>query len=206
MNTKILVLVSVILSALALTSCVKKAEIDTFPPVGQPSCTDKIKNGTEYNVDCGGYSCVPCKVGPPTINVTVDSTWVLDSNKTEFRYWTPRWVIVNDTADAANVVILATDTFDNHSGFLSLVFKVPKGLKHGVYEINDMKTYEQYVSFPPNIPGSFAKLQSGVITIEDVDAVNGYMTGKFEFITEPVDFYKYRVAFVDGVMVDIPYR
>ena len=195
-----------LLAAFGLYSCVKDAEIETFPAEQGATCYDKIQNGTEYRIDCGGFSCAPCKVGPPVVSVTVDSTWVLDSNKTEFRYWTPKFVIVNDTVDAANVIVLATDTFQNKSGFLSLMFKIPKGLKRGVHEITYMETYEQYVSFPPNSPGGVVKLQSGIITIKDLDEANGFMSGSFEFISMPADVFKYRVAFLDGSLIDIPYR
>ncbi|MEQ8324107.1 MAG: DUF6252 family protein [Vicingaceae bacterium] len=192
------------IAAVALNSCVKEGPVETYPAVEGASCTDKIQNGTEYKVDCGGPSCAPCEVGNPALTVTVDSTWIIDSNKTQNRFWTARYVQVNNTTDPDNIIVIASDTFPNNSGFISMAFKIPRSLERGVYEVSNLETYERYVSFAPGVTPGSARLQSGVISITSRDDVNGYISGKFEFISEPVDPFLYRVALLDGEFIDVP--
>ena len=199
---------------LTIVSCVKEAPIDIFPPGGNGSCFDLVKNQGEYGVDCGG-PCAPCKIGNPFITVTVDSTWVHDSVKTEFRYWTPNNVFINDSTvldslfqipvDPNYLIIHAVDILGNDPlRYIRLTFKIPKDIKEGVHEINLMENYEIYESVPPDTYSGTAKLLNGVITVTSRDERYGYISGRFEFNTEPVDLFKYRIAFLDGEFIDIP--
>jgi hypothetical protein len=207
----VLALISV--GMLTIESCVKEGPIETYAPGGGGSCFDFVQNQGEYGVDCGG-PCAPCTIEKPFLTVTVDSTWVHDSIKTENRFWTPNDVYVNDSVMldsfniSANVEYLIVHAVDimgrNPDQFISLTFKIPKDLTLGVHEISVMESYEVYASEPPDIYPGTAKLLNGVISITKRDDVYGYISGRFEFNTEPVDEYKYRVALIDGEFRDIP--
>jgi hypothetical protein len=202
-SRSILALISV--SILAVVSCVKEAPIDTYPPGdGGGSCYDGLQNQGEYGIDCGG-PCIPCKIGDPFLTVTVDSTWINDTVKTQFRYWTPKYIFVNDSIDKENLIIHAVDTFEHAKPqFISLTFKIPKSFNRGVHAVSDLEQYEAFVTYPPNIYPGTAKLLNGIITITKRDDYYGYISGNFEFNTEPVDVYKYRIALIDGEFRDIP--
>jgi hypothetical protein len=212
-RNKLSVLTMICFGLLTLQSCVKEAPIDAYPPEQAVGCFDGIRNQGEYNIDCGG-PCAPCKVGNPFITVTVDSTWVNDTNKTDNRFWTPLDVYVNDSVimdsllispNPDYVIIHAVEIMGrNPDQFIRLTFKIPKSLAEGVYEIKEMDYYEAYESFPPGINSGTFKLLHGVITITNRDDFNGYISGRFEFNSEPENFTKVRIALIDGEFRDIP--
>ena len=199
----ILTLLSV--GILSIESCVKEAPIETYPPGGSGgTCFDGLQNQGEYGIDCGG-PCAPCAIDKPFLTVTVDSTWVNDTVKTQNRFWTPKHIFVNDSVDAENLIVLAVDSFEhNKPQFISLMFKIPRNLQRGVHAIDVMEGYEAYNSYTPHKYPGTAKLLNGIITISKRDEVYGYISGYFEFNTYPVDVFKYRIALIDGEFRDIP--
>ena len=210
---KLSVLTVICFSLLTLQSCGKEAPIDTFPPEQGVSCTDGIRNQGEYKIDCGG-PCAPCEAGSPFITVTVDSTWVNDTNKTDNRFWTPLDVYVNDSVildslfispNPNYVIIHAVDIMGrNPDQYIRLTFKIPKNLEEGVHVINEIDYYEVYESFPPGINSGTFKLLNGVITITNRDEFNGYISGRFEFNSEPENVTEVRISLIDGEFRDIP--
>ena len=193
-----------ILAAMVLFACVKDAPIETYPAVENSSCADKIQNQDEYKVDCGGPNCAPCKIEKSVITATIDSTWVLDSNKTENRFWEATKLFIDDTTSASYVSIAATSLYGSPGDSIHLRFLLPKGLGRGVH-IVDTIPLGFYISKPPNKSSSTFPIEKGVFTITDVDKINGWVTGKFEFNTGPELSTLLRVDVLDGQMIDIPY-
>lgn len=180
-------------------SCIKQYNTETYKPANSKSCGDGILNNGEYYVDCGG-PCDPCPIGKPFVSFQADSTW-LPSN--------PGNKPVN--SDYADVImqgdyfyITSADTFGSKAESIGLSFAVNRNWGLGVHYADPMTGFETYYHRPPgSLPGT-VKMESGVITITNVDLVNGLMSGEFKFNSAPDVVTGNRVTIYNGIFKDIP--
>lgn len=207
MNTSIKITLGV-LSFAFLTSCVVPDVTEKFPAEFSATCTDNVLNQGEYFVDCGG-PCSPCGVGDPYISVTVDSTWFEDSVKTSFRVFTPKVINVDVTSDTSFVWVSASGAYPppNDIQVHQLQFRIPRNLGRGVHEFPEADPNEYYETNPVggNYIGERVNIEGGVIAITNIDNINGWVSGEFEFICAP-GTGNFRTVLIEGEFRDIPLK
>ena len=197
-----------VLSFAFFTSCVVPDVTEQFPPALSATCFDNSLNQGEYFVDCGG-PCAPCGVGDPYVSVTIDSTWFEDSVKTSFRVFTPKDISINLTIDTGFVWVTANGAYPppNDLQMHQLQFRIPKYLGRGVHEFPVADPGEYYESNPlgGNYIGERVNIEGGVITITNIDQINGWVSGEFEYILAP-GTGNVRTVLIEGEFRDIPLK
>ncbi len=175
--------------AVFMQSCIKPAHEEEFGPVESKSCTDGVLNQGEYFTDCGG-PCEPCAINTYVNFKVVDSTWSypngndyqVNSNKESMFY--------SDTL----VTIYAQDTLTG----ITLAYTIDRNWK-GVHALDSFPPTDRFSGLGFDVP-----FETGVVTITNVDAVNGYISGEFSFNCQPELSTGMRISILEGEFKDIP--
>jgi len=177
---------------LFIQSCVKPAYEEKYGPLTSKSCTDGVLNQGEYFIDCGG-PCTPCALNTFVNFKVIDSTWSIP-NATDLQV-NSNWETAIFSGDI--ITIQAVDTIMG----IGLSFSIDKNWR-GVHEIDSFPVTDLFFGL-----GYFVGLEKGVISIKNVDEVNGYISGEFSFNCKPdtnsVPYGK-RLSILEGEFKDIP--
>ena len=155
-------------------SCIKPAHEEEFGPLPSKSCTDGILNQGEYFTDCGG-PCAPCPL-TPYVNFVLDSTPWVRPDTLEISVKSAK-----DSVQFLDSGLVRIFMADAATPFNSLTFVID-GNWRGVHEVEQADIAGAVMHSV--IPGSVA-LESGVVTITNVDEVNGLISGEFKFNCAP---------------------
>ena len=177
---------------IVMQSCIKPAHEEKFGPLDPKSCSDGNLNQGEYFTDCGG-PCAPCGINTFVNYMVVDSTWSFPNGAD---------IQVNSNWDTA--------VFDGDIIYISAIeailgininFSIDKSWR-GVHAIDSFAVSDGYSG-----PGFIVGFETGVVTITNVDEVNGYISGEFSFNCIPSEEtanYGSRISILEGVFRDIP--